>query len=331
VGGGAGVDGSAGYLLRDLDDSTIGNSTAALTIARLLTADTWSILGRFRFTGNMSPGSNPDYFLDALAAGFSMAGVVVLTFQRDFVTPSASRIDFSTWSDSDTAFGTFQVSVGVWYWVRVEYDIPGNVARYRWWLDGNSEPGTWNVEIAAGDYRGPGEDHADVFLDVLNSSFGGTANLGFYTGVEFDDLAFTVEGIEFGDTFTRTVTKTSNDAGPGAFWGSAEEGCDPCSEDPIPDEGQPDPPRGETCETLTSMSPPLGYDPDNTYWRATTTFVPGTTKVTLDGLFLRPGVDYAEGDAYYGGFIAIDQSIDTTGKVVYMCYRADPDQGNLAP
>jgi hypothetical protein len=49
--------------------------------------------------------------------------------------------------------------------------------------------------------------------------------------------------------------------------------------------------------------------------------VTDSTKVTLDGLLLRPGIDYSVGDAYYGDFIVIDASIDTTGKTVTACYR----------
>ena len=89
------------------------------------------------------------------------------------------------------------------------------------------------------------------------------------------------------------------------------------------------PPKGLFCEVLTADSAPPGHDPADHYFRAATNFVPGTTKVTLEGLLLRPGVDYAEGDAYYGGYIQIDSTVDVTGKTVYMCYRADPELGNV--
>ena len=86
-------------------------------------------------------------------------------------------------------------------------------------------------------------------------------------------------------------------------------------------------PSGYICEILTSGFTPPGYPPGN-YFRALTNFTPGSTTVWLDGVFLRPRVDYWEGDPYYGGFIHIAESIDVTNKVVYMCYHADPGRGN---
>lgn len=71
------------------------------------------------------------------------------------------------------------------------------------------------------------------------------------------------------------------------------------------------------------MNAPPGFDPDNAYRATSGGFVRGTTRVWVNGYLLRLGVDYSEGDSYYGNYISIAESLGVTDDdVVWICYDA---------
>jgi len=83
-----------------------------------------------------------------------------------------------------------------------------------------------------------------------------------------------------------------------------------------------DPGIGPVAEPGSPRSAPPGYPPTYSYFNTSAPFSPGSTRVWLDGLLLRRGVDYDEGDPYYGHFIIIPDTIDVTGKTVLIAYDA---------
>jgi hypothetical protein len=90
--------------------------------------------------------------------------------------------------------------------------------------------------------------------------------------------------------------------------------------------GPPDLPVGYVCENLQRIDTPSGQDPLNTYFQAEASYVPDTTRVWIDGLFLIP-TKYIEHPS--SGYIEVDVSVDVgggdvfdPGKGVYMCYTA---------
>lgn len=185
---------------------------------------------------------------------------------------------------------------GIAYRVRVRYTSDGR-ARGKFWRSIDPEPASW-------------------MLDVSNPVLTGSLAVGVGSLSMAAELPDPRNQVTIWDL---RVGPLDDD--------DAENEC--LTLDPE-DAADADEPQGAVCEVLTEMGPPsMAHDPDNHYFRARTNFVPGTTKVTLDGLFLRPGIDYSEGDAFYGGFISIVDTIDVEGRVVYMCYRADPERGNL--
>lgn len=48
----------------------------------------------------------------------------------------------------------FTFTYDQWVWIR--FRVNGTAIKVRWWLDGNSEPGTWNVETTNSDVTGAG-------------------------------------------------------------------------------------------------------------------------------------------------------------------------------
>lgn len=78
--------------------------------------------------------------------------------------------------------------------------------------------------------------------------------------------------------------------------------------------------RGQTCETPYDRSAPPGYPGGDTYFGIRSAYVPHTTRLWADGVLLRKGVDYGEGDPYYGPFLHV--TVDVSGKKMYVCYDA---------
>lgn len=77
---------------------------------------------------------------------------------------------------------------------------------------------------------------------------------------------------------------------------------------------------GQTCEVPFTRSAPPGYPGGDDYLGIRSAFVPGTTRLWADGVLLRRGTDYGEGDPYYGPFLHVVVSI--AGKKMYVCYTA---------
>ena len=100
----------------------------------------------------------------------------------------------------------------------------------------------------------------------------------------------------------------------------------PC-DDPDTAEAAKDPPQGGYCEVIAeSASVPPAYDSADHFYYTRTAFTPNTTRVYVNGVFMRRGIDYAEGDPYYGNFVVIDSTINVTDKTVQVCFDADPER-----
>ena len=168
-----------------------------------------------------------------------------------------------------------------WVWMRARFDGSGGHARM--WLDGDAEPGSWQVEApwlaepTAGDI---------ATWSLLQFSMNAGDSDGGWNDLSQLEI---ISGLE----------------------------CDPCS-GPTPPPA--DPPTGNFCQTILPLTSPP--DSSYQYFDTGGLFIPGSSECTavtlgIGGLFLTPGTDYVEFPTL--GYIGIDNGYDLTGKNIWFC------------